>query len=228
MILTEENFNQLLLDGYFREHHLTQDEVIIAGSWIAKHIVAEKRTREFYYEWENVEKSVTNLDFLTLLYTCCLSLQYFYDSDQPKQTENTNVTCFCIQLLKFIQTHDSEPHALTGIQYWAKLAQMYHALGDTQTELRILNEGINILQKSINWTSGMMTKFESSSMKYSNIELLFAQKALCYSAKGDTHLCIETLDILFDSIKQRGMTDIRHGLFPEGLRSLYQNLVLET
>jgi hypothetical protein len=224
MEITTDNFEPLLNQGYFVDHELTERDVITAGTWIAHKIVATKRSPEFLHEWESTKHSISDIDFLTLLYTCSLSLQYFYDSDLPKQTQNRNVILFCIELLKYIRGFDTELTSNVSRKYWAKIAQLYHVLGDYDNELRILEEGIKLRVKWHNWVPGRMTDIEEMLTTYSAIEILLAHKSNCLFHLHKYRECQDTLNTLFESLGKRGLEDMCSGLFPDGLKPL-QNTV---
>ena len=225
MLVSVDNFESLLNDGYFLEHELTEDKVIPAGKWIVHNIVARKRSPEFLFEWENTEHSISNIDFQTLLYTCALSLQYFYDSDQPRQTANRNVILFCIDLLKYLRSFDTDLTTSVSRKYWAKIGQLYHVLGDYENELSILEEGIKLRTKWQCWTPGAMTEIEEIFTKYSAVEYLLAQKSICLFSMHKYSECIDTLETLFESLEKRELNDIYSGLFPNGLRPLREEVL---
>lgn len=220
MLITMNNFEELLVTGYFSNVYLTEEEATIAGDWITKHIIATKRSPEFLDSWNHTNKTVTSLDYLTHLYTCCLSLQYFYDSDTAVQTQNNHIIDFCIKLLEFIQKNDPEFNQITGRQYWHKISQLFHVKEDYDTELKIINEGIKILSKSTNWKPGALVDIERMTLKYSNIEALYAHKIRCLVCLSRVKEANENLKVLLSSLAKRGLTDYFSGLFPAGVKSL--------
>lgn len=217
-----EDFEVLLKRGYFSNRDLSIHEVNNAISWIMQNIVAKKRSQELYHEWTTVEKDINDQYYLTLVYNGCLSIQYFYDSYEPKQTQNEYVNQLCVSIFKFLIKNDDSIDL--SRMYWAKLAEVYHALGEYEKELSILNEGIVKLYQVHGWEPGKMAEIEKRFAKYSAMETLLAQKANCLHSTGSDAECRNTLDLLFDSLEHRGLPDFVNGHFPYGLRHIYDEL----
>lgn len=222
MSISADNFIQHIESGYFDNKELTELEVEIAGTWIMRNIVATKRSPQLLSDWNNSAKTVKNPEYLTLLYTCCLSLQYYYDSNAPKQTSNKHVILFCLALLKYLRTHD--PNIDPTRNYWAKMGQLYHVLNLHSAELAVLNEGIKIMRAIQGWIPGKMSDVESALTKYSCIESLLAQKAISLYGQNMAAECRETIELLFKSLSVRGLNDITSGLYPDGIRPIYEKL----
>jgi len=201
---------------------LSAEEALLSGTWIMENIVAVKRSPELLSDWENIPKHVSNEDYLTLLYTCSLSMQYFYDSFEPKQSMNNNVNELCIALLNFLKSNDTTIN--TSRLYWAKIGQLYHVLQEYGKELSVLNEGICKIESFLDWTPGMLTEMERKFLKYSGMESLMAQKSMCYYALEDKIKCLSVMDRLFQSLEIRGQHDFINGLYPDGIRSIYQKI----
>ncbi len=218
-----EDFESLLQKGYYTDRDLSQPEANSATSWIMKNIVAKKRSAELLHEWESIEKDLTDPYYLTLLYNGCLSIQYFYDSYEPKQTESAVVNHFCISMFKFLIKNDNTVD-LSRL-YWAKLAEVYHVLKEYDQELGILNEGIVKIYQVHKWEPGKMTDLEAKFVKYSGMETLLAQKAKCLHQIRSNAECRATLDLLYESLGVRGIEDMINGHFPNGLKQFYNNLV---
>jgi hypothetical protein len=217
-----KDFENLLQKGYYTGRDLTQLEVNSATSWIMENIVAKKRSPELFHEWESIEKNLSDPYYLTLLYNGCLSIQYFYDSHEPKQTKSIVVNQFCISIFKFLIKNDNSIDL--SRMYWAKLGGIYHALKEYDLELSILNEGIVKIYQMHKWEPGKMNEIEARLAKYSAMETLLAQKVKCLHAINSKSECRTTLDLLFESLAVRGISDMINGHFPSGLRHLYNDL----
>ena len=222
MSVTLENFIQHVESGYFVERVLSAEEALVAGTWIMRNIVAVKRSPELLYEWETTSKLVSNEDYLTLLYACSLSMQYFYDSFEPKQTVNKNVIALCIALLDYLKSNDTSIDM--SRLYWAKIGQLYHVLQNFEKELAVLNEGIRKIGSFLDWTPGMMTEIEHQLVKYSAMESLLAHKAICLYALEKLDECKAIMDQLFQSLHVRGEYDYVNGLYPDGIRPIYKEI----
>ncbi len=222
MSVTLEAFIHHVESGYFIGRELTDEEVLVAGTWIMRNIVAVKRSPDLLYEWEETEKHISNDEYISLIYTCSLSMQYYYDSFEPKQTMNKNVITFCIALLDYLKSNDSK--IKTSRLYWAKIGQLFHVLQDYNKELVVLNEGICKIDSFLNWSPGMMTDVESQLVKYSGMESLLAHKSMCLYALEELEECKSTMDKLFQSLEVRGQYDFVNGLYPDGIRPIYQEI----
>ena len=211
-----------VMEGIYDNHILNDNEVEESCDWIAENLIGKIQGDELYYlGWRNQEKEPNNMDYLQLVYGCCVHLL----ENNPFPNENkkkTSILKFCDQLLDYIHTNspDNDKHYFPIAM---RKGNIYKELNKRESELEIYDKEIKYLVQKNKWIPGQMTVREQF-QKYSMVEILFAQKALSHYDMGDFEEAKKHFQIVLGSIKKRGIEDFINTSFPEGIKKYITEL----
>ena len=205
-----------VMEGIFDNHVLNDNEVEESCDWIAENLIGKIQGDELYYiGWRNQEKDPHNIDYLQLVYGCCVHLienNPFLDEIIKK----ISVLKYCDRLLDYVQRNsiDNYDHYFSIAM---RKGDIYKELNKRESELEIYNKEIEYLIRKTKWILGQMTEREQF-QKYSMVEILFTQKALCHYDMGDFEEANKYFQIVLESIEKRGINDFINASFAEGIK----------